>query len=131
MTDTADQPPTQITAARASRLLTAAECQVRFPRAYADFMRLEAEPAIPGGESRGAHLARVLAWLEEVAARDRVLAVTHGGVIDFLERLALGQPLHGGEFYGGANLGLTAFEVTWPTLRFLSFSERVPTRPPT
>src|SRR5581483_3940 len=36
--------------------LTAAECEVHHAEAFAAFSRLEAEPAIPGGESRGAHL---------------------------------------------------------------------------
>src|SRR5579862_2389805 len=43
--------------------LTAAECAARHAQAFADFQRLEAEPAIPKGESRAEHLARVTAWL--------------------------------------------------------------------
>jgi 2,3-bisphosphoglycerate-dependent phosphoglycerate mutase len=103
--------------------LTAAECQVRYAEAFADFSRLEAEPPIPGGESRAEHLARVLSWLEEAAALQRVLAVTHGGVIDFLYRMATGRPIHGGpEIFGADNLSLSMFEVRWPDVELLSFS---------
>ena len=105
--------------------LTAAECAERYGDAFADFARLEAEPAIPEGESRGAHLARVLTWLEEAATAHagRVLAVTHGGVIDFIYRMATERPLHGGEIFGGDNLTLSRFEVVWPRVRLVSLSE--------
>jgi 2,3-bisphosphoglycerate-dependent phosphoglycerate mutase len=113
--------------------LTAAECAERHRRAFADFHRLEAEPAIPMGESRGEHLARVTAWLEEVSSggADRVLAVTHGGVIDFLYRMATGRPLHGGEdIFGGENLGLSAFELAGPDVRLIAFSTELRAPPP-
>jgi broad specificity phosphatase PhoE len=105
--------------------LTAAECEARHARAFEDFGRLQAEPAIPAGESRGAHLARVMSWLEDVAGEqaDNVLAVTHGGVIDFLFRLGSGRPLHGGaEVFGGDNLGLSTFDLAWPQVRLIAFS---------
>ena len=105
--------------------LTAAECETRHAQAFEDFGRLHAEPAIPGGESRGAHLARVTSWLEELAGEraDNVLAVTHGGVIDFLFRMDSGRPLHGGgDVFGGDNLSLSTFDVTWPEVRLVAFS---------
>jgi len=107
------------------RGLTAAECAARHAEAFAAFSRFEAEPAIPEGESRGEHLARVAAWLEEAAAgaAERVLAITHGGVIDFIYRMAVGHSMHGGDdIFGGENLGLSAFEVSWPEVRLLAFS---------
>ena len=69
---------------------------------------------IPDGETRAQHWSRVSAWLEEVAAggADAVLAVTHGGVIDFLYRQATGHPLHGsGMLFGGENLARSRFEI--------------------
>jgi broad specificity phosphatase PhoE len=105
--------------------LTAAECEARHARAFEDFGRLEAEPSIPEGESRSAHLARLTSWLEEVSAdsAESVLAVTHGGVIDFLFRMGSGRPLHGGaEVFGGDNLSLSTFEVAWPQVRLVAFS---------
>jgi broad specificity phosphatase PhoE len=105
--------------------LTAAECEARHGQAFADFGRLEAEPPIPEGESRGAHRARVMSWLEDVAGEraENVLAVTHGGVIDFLFRLGSGFPPHGGGgVFGGDNLGLSTFDVAWPRVRLVAFS---------
>ncbi|HLI67711.1 MAG TPA: histidine phosphatase family protein [Caulobacteraceae bacterium] len=105
--------------------LTAAECRARHAEAFADFSRLEPEPAIPGGESRAAHLERVTAWLAdtEASGASRVLAVTHGGVIDFVYRLASGAPLHGGDdIFGGGNLSLSEFEIERGALRVLAFA---------
>jgi len=105
--------------------LTAEECRALHAQAFADFSRFDAEPAIPEGESRGAHLARVLDWLEAAKAGGarRVLAVTHGGVVDFAYRLATGRPIHGGDdFFGGANLGLSEFEIEGETIRLIAFA---------
>ncbi|MFI4974910.1 MAG: histidine phosphatase family protein [Caulobacterales bacterium] len=107
------------------RGLTESQCRERFGADYDAFCAFEADYCIPGGESRGAHLARVLSWLEDVAASGatRALAITHGGVIDFLRRLGRTEPIHGGPFNGGELLGLSRFEVVWPEVRLISFSE--------
>jgi probable phosphoglycerate mutase len=108
--------------------LTASQCRERFAADLDAFNQFEADYCIPGGESRGAHLGRVLAWLEEVATcgAGRALAITHGGVVDFLKRLGQGQPIHGGSFDGGDLLGLSRFEVTWPGVRLINFSQGLP-----
>jgi broad specificity phosphatase PhoE len=106
--------------------LTPNECQALLGDPFDAFSRLEAEPAIPEGESRRAHLARVKAWLEEVsrAGLDRVLIITHGGVIDFLYRMSGAHPIHGGErIFAGENLALSSFEIDWPHVKLLGFSE--------
>ncbi len=111
--------------------LTPNECQTLYGEPFDAFQRFEAEPAIPQGESRGAHLARVKDWLEETsrAGLGRVLAITHGGVIDFLYRLSGGHPVHGGErIFAGENLALSSFEVDWPEVRLLGFSETLDPR---
>jgi broad specificity phosphatase PhoE len=110
--------------------LTEAECRARFAADYDAFSTFVADYCIPDGESRGDHLARVLSWLEEVASSgaDRALAVAHGGVLDFLRRLGTGEPVHGGAFSGGELLSLSRFELEWPTLRLISFSEPLPRR---
>jgi broad specificity phosphatase PhoE len=107
--------------------LTEAQCRGRHGAAFEAFSRFDADFCIPAGESRGEHLARVQAWLEEVSLGDagRVLAITHGGVIDFLYRLAEGRPIHGGPFDGGANLARSRFAIEWPAIRLIAFSERL------
>lgn len=103
--------------------LTADECRLSYPEAFEAFSVLDADYAIPRGESRAQHLQRVLAWLEEAVSYREVLAVTHGGTIDFLYRMADGMPLHGGgQIYGSMNASLTTFVVEWPDLRLLGYS---------
>ncbi len=89
-------------------------------------IRHGATPAIPEGESRGAHLARAKDWLEETsrAGLGKVLAITHSGVIDFLYRLSGAYPIDGGaRIFGGENLALSSFEVLGPKVRLLAFSK--------
>jgi broad specificity phosphatase PhoE len=109
--------------------LTPDECRSRHPGPFADFSRFNGDFAIPSGESRGQHLARVLDWLGEACAEDvgPILAVTHGGVIDFLYRLGADHPTHGGDhIHAGGNGALSRFEVAWPKVRLVSFSEPLP-----
>ena len=91
------------------------ECRDRYPEEFEAFKRLDADFAIPGGESRAQHLARTVDWLREVGVHARVLAFTHGGTIDFLHRLGSGHPLHGGDqVFAGPNAAISEFDVSWP-----------------
>jgi broad specificity phosphatase PhoE len=111
------------------RGLTAAQCLHRHREDFEAFNAFEADYCIPGGESRGAHLARVLAWLDDVrkSGAGHALAVTHGGVLDFLRRLGTGEPIHGGAFNGGGLLALSRFDIIGPRLRLISFAEPLTT----
>jgi probable phosphoglycerate mutase len=106
--------------------LTAMECRERHGDAFARFLAYDAEFCIPEGESRRDHLARVLSWLEAAASSGarRVLAITHGGTIDFLYRMAVGHPLHGGgTIFGSENLNRSSFQVDWPQVTLVRFDE--------
>lgn len=94
--------------------LTSAECAALDPESFVSFTEWDRDFAPPGGESRGAQLAKVVEWLAEVEEYESVLAVTHGGVIDFLYRMATDVPMHGGEIHAGPNVALTTFELDWP-----------------
>ena len=97
--------------------LTAEQCRLAHPEEFGAFQRFDAEYVIPGGESRAQHFGRVEQWLVEVSKYEDVLAITHGGTVDFLFRLGTGQPLHGGnEIFSGPNAALSVFEVVWPTV---------------
>jgi broad specificity phosphatase PhoE len=73
-------------------------------------------------ESRASNLERVLNWLEEVASYRRVLAITHGGTIDFLYRLAQGIELHGGPtIFAASNASISSFEVRWPDIELIAY----------
>jgi broad specificity phosphatase PhoE len=105
--------------------LTSDECASRHREAFEAFLAFDADYTIPEGESRGGHLARVLSWLEQIAQckAARVLAITHGGTIDFLYRMAMAQPIHGGdEIFGGSNATLSRFEVEYPVIRLITFA---------
>ena len=110
------------------RGLTEQQCRARFPADIEAFNRFEPGYCIPDGESRGQHLARVLSWLEEasVSGARQALAVTHGGVIDFVRRLGRSEPIHGPPFDGGGLLALSRFEIAWPQVRLLSFAQPLP-----
>ena len=95
--------------------LTVDECRIRHPSSFEAFRRLDGEFVIPGGESRDQHLERVLAWLEDAVRHQNVLAITHGGTIDFLYRLGAGEPMHGGPtVFAGPNAAWSTFEVDGP-----------------
>ena len=102
--------------------LTPGECAARYPTEYARFRAFDADYAVPNGESRAENLARVVAWVRDVAVHDRVLAITHGGTIDFLYRFAVGIALHGGDrIYSGGNATLAIFDIDWPNVRLVDF----------
>jgi broad specificity phosphatase PhoE len=103
--------------------LTAEECRARHPDEFVRFLEFDADYRIPDGESRADNLERVTSWLEEASRFERVLAITHGGTIDFVFRLATGHTLHGGErIFAGANAALSEFEVEWPAVRLVEFA---------
>jgi broad specificity phosphatase PhoE len=106
--------------------LTTAECAELHSPGFEIAHLMQPHFEIPDGETRAAHWARVQAWLGEVAAQryERVLAVTHGGVIDFLYRQATGHPLHGsGMLFGGDNLTRSRFELAGGEIRLIAFAE--------
>lgn len=107
--------------------LTKDECREKFPADFDAFERLDADSKMPGGESRSEQLARILSWLEDISPLSRVLAITHGGVFDFLYRLATQSPLHGGKLFSGDNLTLSVVDVNWPELRLIDYNKPLET----
>ncbi len=115
--------------------LTAAQVESAAPGAFADFRRFDADFTIPGGESRNNHWTRIHAWLDDVrdaadalnipeatAGRRRILAVTHGGTVDFLYRLATHTPLHGGNhIFASSNAAVTAFHCDGQSIRLVDY----------
>lgn len=84
--------------------------QREHPQLLAQWMRHRADFALPdGGESQGAFYRRVDAAVQALAARyagQRVVVVTHGGVLDMLWRSAHQQPLDGPRRCDIPNTGL-------------------------
>jgi 2,3-bisphosphoglycerate-dependent phosphoglycerate mutase len=78
--------------------LRADEIQVQHPRAWEEWLEFREEHAMPEGESARDFHARIVAALGAIAAAhagERVLVVTHGGVLDMVWRTAQGLSLSG------------------------------------
>ncbi len=64
----------------------------------------------------------MLDWIEDVAGHGSVLAITHGGTVDFLYRLGTGQPPHGGvEIHASRNASLSTFEINGAGVHLVDF----------
>ena len=75
--------------------LTGGEIEASFPADYARFKSRDQAHVIPGGESPLQFRARVYTCLHEIAvrhARELVVVITHGLVLDVFYRAALGIP---------------------------------------
>ncbi len=76
--------------------LTGTEISSQFPEAYARFKARDQDYVIPGGgESARQFRTRVSACLQQIAerhARELVVVITHGLVLDVFYRAALGIP---------------------------------------
>lgn len=75
--------------------LTGSEIEASYPADYARFKSRDQAHVIPGGESAAQFRARVSACLHEIAgrhARELVVVITHGLVLDVFYRAALGIP---------------------------------------
>lgn len=87
-----------------------ATIQAEHAALWQDWLTQDAHFAVPGGgESMAAFSQRVLDALADVVkdhAGQRVVIVTHGGVLDALWRNAHGLPLHGGRACEIPNTGL-------------------------
>ncbi|MEZ5558643.1 MAG: histidine phosphatase family protein [Pseudomonadales bacterium] len=106
--------------------LSASECASRYQSEFAAFQRFDANYCIPGGESRAQHLARTIEWVREIAGIRRVLAITHGGTIDFLYRAATGISPHGGErIFSGSAASVSSFDLNWPKVELLRYDDPV------
>lgn len=74
------------------------ELQQDMPELWHQWRRFEADFELPGGESTQRFHARVMAHLTDLAQRNqgqRLLIVTHGGVLDMLWRTVHGLDLSG------------------------------------
>ena len=76
--------------------LTGEEAMAGQPAAWKAFKSRNPDLALEGGESLGEFSRRVVGFVEDILAKhtgSRILAVTHGGILDTAYRHALGMPL--------------------------------------
>jgi probable phosphoglycerate mutase len=106
--------------------LSMSECEARFPDEFRAFQRFDEHYQIPKGESRAQNLARVVDWIQAIRGHQEVLAITHGGTIDFVYRMARGMELHGGtEIFSASNASLSTFIVEWPQVDLVAYDVRL------
>ena len=104
--------------------MTPGECEAQYPVEFERFRKLDGEYRIPGGESREDNLQRLLMWVESLGKESRVLAITHGGTLDFFYRSAKSLPTHGGDkVFAGDNAALSGFDIRWPAVKLLTFNK--------
>jgi len=92
--------------------MTRAEAQATHPEVYRRYSEEDVGFALPGGESTQTCFERSVGCLEEFAAcrpGQRILVVTHGGVIDGLYRHTMRLPHVGSRVFSMVNGSLNQF----------------------
>lgn len=100
--------------------------QARHPELWTQWLRHDADYALPDGESVRRFHARVLAALRELAdahAGKTLLLVTHGGVLDMLWRTAHGLSLSGPRACAIPNTGINRLRWRAGTLDILRWGD--------
>ena len=100
--------------------------KTRHPELWAQWLRHDADYALPSGESVRQFHARVLAALRDLArehAGKTLLLVTHGGVLDMLWRTAHGLSLNGPRECAIPNTGINRLRWRGDTLDILRWAE--------
>lgn len=106
--------------------LTHAQMRESYPEAYRRWHDGEVDFAIPGGETRREGYRRVADWAADAVARyagRRVVAVAHGGTLDYLFRYVLGLPLEAPRTWSLLNAGRNTFTIENGTWRLVSWGD--------
>jgi len=106
--------------------MRADEIQQQFAQAWARWSAFDADYAFDGGESTRAFHARVMAALWRLAkAHDsqRLVIVTHGGVLDMVYRTATGQSLSGPRQSVIPNGGISRVRMQGAGVEIVSWAE--------
>ena len=102
------------------------DIQQRFPREWTRWTEFDADYAFDGGESTRIFHARVMAALRRLAHErlgQRLVVVTHGGVLDMVYRTAIGQSLSGPRQSVIPNGGISRVRMNDAGVEILSWAE--------
>ncbi len=105
---------------------TVEEAQELAPEAFEVFRSRAADAALPEGESLTAFAGRVIDVLTALAQRyegKRIVAVTHGGVLDIAYRHATGMPLAAPRKFPIQNASVNTFRVEGSQFELISWSD--------
>ena len=100
--------------------------KARHPALWAQWLRHDADLALPEGESTRQFHARVLAAVDGLAREHEgrtLVLVTHGGVLDMLWRTVHGLPLHGPRECAIPNTGINRLRWRGGTLDIVRWAE--------
>lgn len=106
--------------------LTREEAGQRHPEVFAGYSEGGPDYVVPEGESTAQRLAHAVECLRELGARhrgERVVAVTHGGVLSLLFRHSLGIPHHTRRTFSVLNAGWNQFDDHDGQLRLVTWGD--------
>ena len=99
--------------------LTRNECAMRYPEVWQAVCTSGVNAEVPNGESRLALYGRVHDFLEELVTKhqpgDRILLVTHGGVLRMMLRMVVGDLREGNSDGAVANGSISRFNYSLET----------------
>jgi probable phosphoglycerate mutase len=106
--------------------LTREEAGARHPEVFERYSNGGPDYVVPEGESTGQRLAHAVECLRELGRRhrgERVVAVTHGGVLSLLFRHSLGIPHETPRAFSVLNAGWNQFDDHDGTLRLVTWGD--------
>lgn len=106
--------------------LTREEARERHPEVFASYSEGPPDYVVPEGESTAQRLRHALECLEELGARhrgERLVVVTHGGVLSLLLRHCLGIPPSTPRAFSVLNAGWNQFDDHGGTLRLVTWGD--------
>ena len=102
------------------------DIQQQFPHEWARWTAFDADYAFSGGESTRVFHTRVMATLQRLALAcegQRLVVVTHGGVLDMVYRSAMGLPLSGPRQSVIPNGGISRVRIQGAETEIISWAE--------
>ena len=102
------------------------DIQQQFPQEWTRWAAFDADYAFSGGESTRMFHARVMAALQRLAQTgdgQRLVVVTHGGVLDMVYRSAMGLPLSGPRQSVIPNGGISQVRLMGTAVEIVSWAE--------
>jgi broad specificity phosphatase PhoE len=107
--------------------LTIKDIAEQYPEEYVSFSSRDPDYVIPGGESSRQRYSRAIDCLQRIAGRhlrERVLVITHRGILDSVIRRIMFIPLDRSIAYSQFNCGLNTIEIDGKTWKLLTWGER-------
>ncbi|MFP2961090.1 histidine phosphatase family protein [Myxococcus sp. 1LA] len=106
--------------------LTRDEARQRHPDVFSAYAAGAPDYVVPGGESTAQRLRHAVECLEELGARhrgERLVVVTHGGVLSLLFRHSLGIPPAAPRTFSVLNAGWNQFDYHEGTWRLVTWGD--------